>query len=398
MAKRAKKKPRLTDKAQIDLAQFALICRRLQYLCDLCFHGRVIDFAAALAIERRYLSRILLGHRPPTLAVILRAANELGVRTDWLLFGDGQPYARPYKLYPIEFETPEAECIQSVHRVFDTLIQPVYPARIEMPEPFDTDTHVSNISDDHVALAKRIHAARMCERPVLMFLGQYAAMAGAGISMRECVKRKYLTAVAATELAMQIDIALTQPDVFPDTGRIARLAGQHRIGYGEAVGKWAFTKQDLRKRSLFYAAHVNDIPATVHVSIGETTTHLQPNRQGLAAAAALGVAAYIDLLLFAEQVKDLRGGVFLIFGEEQRAIGLLEQTLAAVTNGPGEFAVGLIGPRSSGDINFRVAKLGGECFALQDYYSPAVNGLIRACDEVYSGRILNERLGTLSKT
>lgn len=398
MSEPAKKPRQQADKTQNESAQLSLIRKRLHYLCDLCFHGRVIDFAAATGIERRHLSRILLGRRPLPLQAVLSVVDKLNVRADWLLFGDGQPYARPHKLYPDAFESVGDEQIKSAYRVFDNLTQPVYPPGIEMPETFDTDNHVSNISDSHVALAKRIHAARSCDRPVVMFLGQYAAMAGAGISMRECVKRKYLTAVSATEAAMQVDITLAQPDVFPDTGRIARLADHHRIGYGEAVGKWALTKQDLRKRSLFYAAHVYDVPATVHVSIGEAPTHLQPNRHGLATAAALGVAAYIDLLLFAEQVKDLNGGVFLIFGEEQRAIELLEKTLAAVTTSPGDFAVGLIGPHAIGDIDSRVAKLGGECFVLQDYYSPAVNGLIRACDEVYSGRILNERLGTLSKT
>lgn len=398
MSKREKKPRRSTINSQNDPAATVLICQRLQYLCDLCFHGHITKFAAAVGIERRHLSQILRQRRKPALALILRIVAALGIRTDWLLFGDGQPYGRPYKLYLPEFETPEPEQINSAYSVFDTSTQSTLLSRIEMPETFDTDKHPANISDEHIALAKRIHAARTCDRPVVMFLGQYAAMAGAGISMRECIKRKYLTAIAATETAMQIDIAITQPDVFPDVSRIVRLARQHGIGYGEAVGRWAFTKQDLRNRSLFYAAHTHDMPATVHVTIGETSTHLQHSRQTLACAAALGVAAHVDLRVFAQQIKDLRGGVFLVFGEEQRAISLLEQTLAVLIDSPGDFTVGVFGPHTSGDITSRVAKLGGECFVLQDYYCPAVNGLIKACDSVYSGRILNERLGTLSKT
>ena len=62
--------------------------------------------------------------------------------------------------------------------------------------------------------------------------------------------------------------------------------------------------------SILAAGYRLHIPVTIHVSIGYDIIHEHPNCDG----AALGAASYNDFLVFAQQITDLEGGVFMSMG------------------------------------------------------------------------------------
>jgi putative transcriptional regulator len=45
------------------------------------------ELAGELGVTRQHLSRLELGHDPPTLPMLLSLSRQLGVSTDWLLVG-----------------------------------------------------------------------------------------------------------------------------------------------------------------------------------------------------------------------------------------------------------------------------------------------------------------------
>ena len=83
------------------------------------------------------------------------------------------------------------------------------------------------------------------------------------------------------------------------------------LGYGESIGREIATGHfPHRDISVLAAAYRLGIPVTVHIGIGYDIIHEHPNADG----AALGRASYTDFLIFAEQVRNLEGGVALNFG------------------------------------------------------------------------------------
>ncbi len=102
--------------------------------------------------------------------------------------------------------------------------------------------------------------------------------------------------------------------LWAETGAIndALAAGvEQGLGYGESVGK-AIAEGPFphRHASVLAAAYRLGVPVTVHVGIGYDIIHEHPNADG----GVLGRASYTDFLIFAEQVRNLEGGVVLSFG------------------------------------------------------------------------------------
>lgn len=95
----------------------------------------------------------------------------------------------------------------------------------------------------------------------------------------------------------------------------AKRAAELDWGFGETIGwmiandrfGFKFPHKDI---SVFAAAYLLGVPATVHVLIGADIVHQHPNMDG----AAMGKATYTDFLIFAEALRGLEGGVFLNLG------------------------------------------------------------------------------------
>lgn len=83
------------------------------------------------------------------------------------------------------------------------------------------------------------------------------------------------------------------------------------LGAGESIGRYIhennFPNRDI---SVLAAAYKNQIPATVHIGIGNDIIHEHLNCDGK----VLGETSYTDFLIYAESVNKLQHGVFMNFG------------------------------------------------------------------------------------
>jgi len=83
------------------------------------------------------------------------------------------------------------------------------------------------------------------------------------------------------------------------------------LGAGEAIGKYIYENNFPNKDiSVLAAAYKNQVPATVHIGIGNDIIHEHPNCDGK----VLGETSYTDFLIYAETINKLQHGVFLNFG------------------------------------------------------------------------------------
>jgi hypothetical protein len=257
--------------------------------------------------------------------------------------------------------------------------------------PYATEL-ASNVSPEHITVARVIHSARVENRPVILFIGATAIHAGAGIVSAELLRKKYVTAVATTGTGLMADIRAAEPKVLNDLNYVARMAATQGIGYGEAAGRWAFDPKDNKTRSLIYAAYELGVPATIHVEVGEMAEHAYPSGIGAELGAAIGAATYIDLLVFAEQVRQLcqtDRGVMLFIGDAMRGLHLFLQTRAAVPcvgDRPGFHAV-LFDNHVQPDFAPHVVSHNGTHHKLTGTYRANVTNLLEACDGVFSGKI-----------
>ncbi|GAB5440073.1 MAG: hypothetical protein Fues2KO_04220 [Fuerstiella sp.] len=96
-----------------------------------------------------------------------------------------------------------------------------------------------------------------------------------------------------------------------ELNQIIAIAAERDEGFGEAVGRHLEENEaPHRDKSVAAAAWRCGVPVTCHVSIGSDIFHGYPNCNG----AALGKVSHTDFLIFARQIQDLEGGVFLNIG------------------------------------------------------------------------------------
>ena len=101
------------------------------------------------------------------------------------------------------------------------------------------------------------------------------------------------------------------------------------LGAGEAIGRYIYENNfPHRDISLLAAAYKNQVPATVHVGIGNDIIHEHPNCDGR----ITGEASYTDFLIYAETVNNLDHGVFLNFGSAVAGPEVYLKALAMARN------------------------------------------------------------------
>ncbi|NDE17485.1 hypothetical protein EBZ80_21415, partial [bacterium] len=279
--------------------------------------------------------------------------------------------------------------LHSSFPLFDPLHASLPPRDAMPPYAAEISCHAT---DAHLDVAQVIHTARSADQPVLLFIGATALNAGAGIVAIELLRKKYVTAVATTGAGLLADIRVSEPAARCDLNYVARMAASQGFGYAEAVGRWAFAPQDNKTRSLLHAAYTLGVPASVHVEIGEMAGHCCPSPRGAEIGAAVGAATYVDLLLFAEQVRQLcatQNGVVLLIGDAMRGLHLFLQTRAAIpceTELPAFHAV-LIDNHVQPDFATYVTSHNGIQHKLVGTYRSNVSTLLNVCDGVFSGQI-----------
>ena len=360
-------------------------CRkRLDYVRSYLFNNDTKAFAAAVQMETFHLNRAISGRVRLTGRVLVQILSHTRLRSDWLLFGTG-PMFLEGSSEASALVLPET--LQSSFPVFDTLNVEPGPAQPSEPEP----EIASNFSAAHVAAARVIYQARVANQPVLFFFSAPAITAGAGIVAIELLQKRYVTAVAVTGAALQADLVMAQQQTPADLNHIARLGATQGLGYGEAVGRWAFGPKDNKTRSVLYTAYTLGLPATAHVELGEISQHLRASPRGAELGAAIGAVTYTDLLIFTEQIRQMAAepaGVLLVAGDAMRGLNLFLQARTAVEAKP--FNAILVDNNHKPTFQETVQSHGGQDYTISGTYRANVSNLIAACDAVFNGTLSHE--------
>lgn len=108
-----------------------------------------------------------------------------------------------------------------------------------------------------------------------------------------------------------------------------RAGVQDGLGAGEAIGRYIWENGfPNREQSLLARCYKAQVPATVHIGIGNDIIHEHPNADG----AVLGQASYTDFLIYAQTIAGLENGVFLNFGSAVTGPEVYLKALAMARN------------------------------------------------------------------
>lgn len=224
-------------------------------------------------------------------------------------------------------------------RVHDMSLTDILPLDATLPDLANPDLD---------ALAEAIIAARRQARPVIFMMGAHVIKQGLSRFVVDLLRRGWITHLAlngagsihdyelaligATTESVAAYIRTGEFGLWQETGRLnelAEVAVADGIGLGEAIGRAISTEQlPYREVSLLAAAYERQIPATVHLGLGQDITHEHPNCSG----AALGEASYTDFLIFTETVRHLEGGVFMNVGSAVMGPEVYLKALAMARN------------------------------------------------------------------
>lgn len=278
-------------------------------------------YAKATGFSEHWLRRILNSSTRLRLSTFSQFVESGVVNAEWMFCGTGPMLQSAPPIDPVIGYTPPAP-ISSRHPVFDTSL--VKPAEIKPPKKRRGKIKPAKPSD-FLPLANDVFLTRSADLPVLLFITEPAVLHEASDVIIECLKHKYITAIAMTNAVADFDVFAAKSDKH-DKGAVAnalKLARTAGIGFGECLGRWAFEPGDNRAASVLATAYDLGLPATVHTLIGESELHLNPAIGGADYGALLGAASYIDFLTFTQFIHELRLGVVIEAGRRHSASTLM---------------------------------------------------------------------------
>lgn len=182
------------------------------------------------------------------------------------------------------------------------------------------------------AVAKAIHVAKAARQPIIWMMGAHPLKCGFSPLIVDLMKRGFVTLFATNgagtihdfELALIGETSEHVPDGLQrgtfgfaiETGRLMNLAlrdgNRRRLGYGETLGRLiAQGKFPHKDWSILATGWCEEIPVTVHVTIGGDIIHQHPEFDG----EAVGGCSGRDFAIFAAHCERLvRGGVVINIG------------------------------------------------------------------------------------
>lgn len=311
------------------------------------------------------------------LAQIVARTN---VRAEWLLTGAGPMLVTDENRVDPSFELPPI--IQSVFPVFNAAV-------VSAPVKYKKQkTGRSVFANNSIGAAQAIHQCRMTGKPACFFLGADALRhRRVRVAAHTLFARNYFTGVAMTSGCVPYEF---QAEFDPSFA--VRAAATNGVGIGEGLSRW--TAGSKSKTSLFGHELSAQLPITVHAELGEAVSHFRPGLRGAELGAAWGAAAYVDHLIFTEQIRQFgaaRGGVFVLLGEPERGLKLLFSAAQAVreavtSDNLTAFTVIQVGTTTK-STKEEVKRHGGHFYSIPGTYAAAATKLLRACDDVYDGNI-----------
>jgi hypothetical protein len=197
-------------------------------------------------------------------------------------------------------------------------------------------------------VAQAMNRAKQKNAAIILMMGAHVLRDGAQRFIIDLIKRGYITCIALNGACVIHDfefalVGATTESVaryikdgrfgmWRETGQINDIVNATRgtdLGMGKAVGKFIFEGDFPNKEtSILAQAYGNNVPATVHVSIGYDIIHQHPNFDG----AATGAASYRDFLTFASQIENIEQGVVMNFGSAVMAPEVFLKALSMARN------------------------------------------------------------------
>ena len=344
-------------------------------------------FARAIELDSTHLGKVFKRQYAVSAPLLAQILSHTHVNADWLVWGSGPMLRTAEVTHPGALVLPQR--LNSSFPIFDTL-RAATPPCDAMPPAAGDDPCL--ITSSHVDVASVIHTARSNSQPVMLFISAPAIQSGAGIASVELLRKQYVTSVATTGAGLVADIQTTERGLTHDLNYVARLAANQGLGYGEAAGRWAYSPRAATERSLLHSAYVLGVPATVHVELGEMAGHIYPDGPGAEIGAAFGAATYVDLLVFAEQVRRLcqtQAGVVLFIGDAMRGLQLFIQARCALSDSEraSNFHAVLIDSHVQPSFAPYVNSHNGTAHNISGTFKSNVITLLNACDGVFSGQI-----------
>jgi len=371
--------------------EYPAVRARLIYLCNLLFGGDSHEFAAAANLCYRHLSRVLLGYNRLSVAMAAQIVARVGVRAEWLLSGAGEILARPEECDGLILPSR----IQSSFRVFDAIANDSGIAFFPAARLSFIDEPIRNIQPYEDA-GRVVYSARTNRKPIGFFLGSDAC----ALPLVQCVlpffTNDYADVLVATLTAVAHDLREAHGATPTDINSVARFAANRGIGYGEALGFVGFTADADRQKSLVACVHDRGFPVFVSAEIGEVGRHTAPSVRGAEIGAAIGAAAYVDLLAYTEHIRHFfgsPGGVLIVAGECQRAARMFLERLDALrlTEPEQTGFTFVLFSRQDDNLQTEITIRGGRVIFLDPPTITTLSQLFQTCNDVYAGKITHER-------
>lgn len=348
---------------------------RLLHLCDVLFRGKIARFAAAMSLHPTHLYQSLRSRAGVSTGVLAQVASFTNVRAEWLLCGVG-PMFRDEPAAHIETNLVIPSRVQSKFEFLDTSTL--------RPEPvvFTPCPLVEAIPSNAVlAAGQAVYRAGVARKSVVFFLGSSALTRVSTVGI-EFMRRGYLTAITLPSAAVSLDAPTAS------IASAAHMGAMQGAGLGESLGRWGFATPPLN--SLLYVAMQHALPAPVLLSFGDSDLHYQPALRGAEFGAALGATAYVDMLVFAEQIKNMPGGVFIVAGDTALAESHFREAVYAAARVLPEtpmlgFSVITLGQEPSANFKQFIQARGGICHHIQGTYDLAAEALLAAVSAAYDG-------------
>jgi hypothetical protein len=359
---------------------------RLVYLCNLLFNGNYHEFAAAAGLCYRDFYRVLYGHSRLSVNMAAQIVSRVGVRAEWLLCGSGDILPPTCE----EFVLPA-----QLQSTFDSV--QFNPGTEFFPKDRLTfaDVEIEDTAPYNAA-GRAIHLARVNRKSVGFFLGSEFFALPAPQLLFPFYDSKYANLLVMTLSAAAHDIYAAHPNPPTDLNAVALFAANRGVGYGEALGLVGLPSISDRSKSLLTSVHDIHVPVLISAELGEIGRHTAPSVRGAEVGAAIGAAAYVDLLIYTEQLRNFfgaPGGVMVVAGDAHRAVRLFLERLPTLQLAEPDqtgFTFVLFSEYDTA-LESEIKLHGGHGIFLGSATFSTVSQLLQTCHDVYAGKITHER-------
>lgn len=359
---------------------------RLRYVGEYLFGGNMLAYATAIGMSESWLVHVLRNKSRVRVSTFTQFVRSGLVSAEWLFCGTGPMLMSNARKDDIKgFVAPTA--ISTQYKVFNTAaVAPKPYNKNAVDLVFPDGAFNAAISKQCDVLARQVFISGKNQKPIIMFLPASIFTSGVAPVIIKMLQRKYITAIATTLAGAERDYICAGGEDLGVIGEVIARGANAGIGFGESMGRFAYT-EEMRKTSVLAAAHDLNVPVTVHGALGESCTHFYPAKNGVEFGAAFGAVSYVDSLVFAEQVRQMAGdkhSLFINVGTPFPGLSLLSYAIRAAQH--------------TGDLCFKRLKLARLSakpvhsdldICISAPYRDLFPALLVACDIIYEGDVFD---------